>query len=100
VCVAEEKNLKARVGGFLKGRRYSGMDMGIAAEHFCLQAAEMGLGTCMLGWFDEAGVRRVLRVPAGKRIGLVITVGYPAADDAPRARVRKSRDEMRSYNRY
>jgi nitroreductase len=100
VCVAEERSLKARIGGFLKGRRYSGMDMGIAAEHFCLQATEEGLGTCMLGWFDEHGLRRVLKIPSGKRIGLVITVGYAEADSEPRARTRKSLDEIRGYNRY
>ena len=29
------------------------MDIGVTAEHFCLQAAELGLGSCMIGWFDE-----------------------------------------------
>ena len=102
VCVAEEHSLKTRIGGFLMRRRYSGMDMGIAAEHFCLQAVEEGLGTCMLGWFDERGVRRVLDIPAPTRVGLIITVGYEALSegDEPPRRPRKSLDEVRAYNRY
>lgn len=100
VCVAEDLKLKARIGGLIKNRRYSGMDMGIAAAHFCLQAAEEGLGTCMLGWFDEKGVRRALGIPAWKRVGLIITVGYPARDAATPGRVRKTLDDVRVYNRY
>jgi nitroreductase len=99
VCVAEEKSLKPRLGGLIKYRRYSGMDMGIAAAHFCLQAVEEGLGTCMLGWFDEGGVRRALGIPASKRVGLVITVGYPADGQASERR-RKPIDEVRAYNGY
>ena len=99
VCVADEGKLAPRIGGFFKGRRYSGMDMGIAAAHFCLQAVEEGLGTCMLGWFDEKGVRRALGIPEPKRVGLLITVGYPAEAQA-RPRSRKPLDHVRAYNRY
>jgi nitroreductase len=76
------------------------IDIGIAAEHFCLQAAELGLGSCMLGWFDEAAIKRLLHIPDSRRIGLVITLGY-AEEKAPiRLKIRKSADEMSSYNRY
>ena len=34
--------------------------IGMAVENFCLQATEEGLGTCILGWFDEKGVQRLL----------------------------------------
>ena len=101
VCVAEEGNLKPRIGGFLMRRRYSGMDMGIAAAHFCLQAVEEGLGTCMLGWFDEKGVRRALGIPGSKRVGLLITVGYAAdAQAQARPRSRKPLEDVRAYNQY
>ncbi len=99
VCVAEERRMRTRIGGFLMGRRYSSMDMGIAAAHFCLQAVEEGLGTCMLGWFDEKAVRRALGIPAPKRIGVIIAVGYPA-EASVRPRVRKLLDDVRAYNRY
>ncbi len=87
------------------------IDIGIAAEHFCLQAAEEGLGTCMLGWFDERAVLRLIGAPRGRRIGLVITVGYPAggepsaegtagSDMAAAPKRRKTFAEISSRNRY
>jgi len=72
----------------LKDKEYTLIDIGIAAEHFCLQAAELGLGTCMVGWFDEKKVRQLLGIPKNKRIPLLIAIGYP--DDAPREKARKS----------
>ena len=37
----------------MRKKEFNLIDLGIAAEHFSLQAAEEGLGTCILGWFDE-----------------------------------------------
>ena len=54
--------------GELKDKEYTLIDIGIAAEHFCLQAAELGLGACMIGWFDEKKVGQLLGVPKNKRI--------------------------------
>ena len=51
--VLEKMNLTARIGSVIKDKEYSLLDVGIAVEHFCLQAAELGLGTCIMGWFDE-----------------------------------------------
>nr|MCU0236966.1 nitroreductase family protein [Acidobacteriota bacterium] len=73
---------------------------GIAAAHFCLQAAELGLGTCMLGWFDEKRIQRLLNVPAGKRIGLLITLGYAAEGYPLRDKVRKDVGLMSGFNSY
>jgi nitroreductase len=97
--VREPGKAVARLGGFLAGRDYRLIDLGIAAEHFCLQAAEEGLGTCMLGWFNQRRVRRLLRVPAGRRVQLLITLGYPA-DPAIREKRRKPASQVRGFNRY
>ena len=75
------------------------MDIGISAEHFCLQAADLGLGTCMLGWFNENKVKRRLKIPANKRIELVIALGYSMDDSVPDKK-RKPKDQMLSYNKY
>lgn len=97
--VAEKPTKISRLAGVVKNRRYDLMDIGIAAEHFCLAAAEQGLGTCMLGWFDERAVKKMLSVPRGKRVELIITLGYPSAKET-RTKKRKTIDEMRGFNRY
>jgi nitroreductase len=97
--VREPGKAESRVGGWLAGRDYRLIDLGMAAEHFCLQAAEEGLGTCMLGMFNQRSARKVLGVPAGRRIEILIPLGYPA-DPGILDKRRKRLDQIRSYNRY
>ena len=99
VLVREDPNLTSKLGTVLKDKPYTIMDVGIAAEHFCLQAAEQGLGTCILGWFDEPAVKKLLNIPKKKRAELIITLGYPAKE-LVREKIRKSRGEILSYNGY
>lgn len=95
--VLEKMNLTARIGSVIKDKEYSLLDVGIAVEHFCLQAAELGLGTCILGWFDEKKVKKLLGVDH-RRIPLLITLGYPAGVTRPKSR--KTLEEMSSWNKY
>jgi nitroreductase len=97
--VAEAPALSARLGGMVKDKPYYLMDIGMAAEHFCLQAAEESLGTCMIGWFDERAVKKQLAVPAARSIPLLITLGY-AADASPVKKVRAALDAIYSFNAY
>lgn len=96
--VLEKMNVTARIGSMLKDKDYSMMDLGMAVEHFCLQAAELGLGTCIMGWFNEKKIASLLGVPRGKRIPLLISVGYP--DGPTRQKIRKDMDEISSWNKY
>ena len=96
--VMEKPNLLSQFGGRVKDKDFYLIDIGITAEHFCLQAAEEGLGTCMLGWFNEKTVIKLLGIPARKRIGLLITLGYAA--DEPRQKKRKDQTDMCSLNKY
>lgn len=100
VLVIEKPKVITQIGAMLKNRDFPLIDIGIAAAHFCLQAAELGLGTCMLGWFDEAKVRKLLQIPKHKRIGLLISLGYAAPDDSVRKKIRKSKEIMSSANSY
>jgi nitroreductase len=97
--VCERGKAVSRIGGWLAGRDYRLIDLGLAAGHFCLQAAEEGLGTCLLGMFNQRRVRRLLEVPPGRRVELLITLGYPA-DAEVREKKRKPLDRIRGYNRY
>ena len=76
------------------------MDIGIAAEHFCLQAAEEGVGSCMLGWFDEQGVKDLIGIPESKTVPLLITLGYTPENYKLRKKIRKPFDKMVKWNRY
>jgi nitroreductase len=100
VAVAEAGNFSSRLGGLLKGKKYNIMDTSIAVEHFCLQATDLGLGSCILGWFNMRKVRRLLGIPVTRKVPLMITVGYPEEEKPPRKKVRNAIGEMMSFNRY
>jgi nitroreductase len=87
-------------GMVVKGLDYRLIDAGIAGEHLCLAAAEQGLGTCWIGWFKAAAVRRILGIPRTSKIVALITLGYPAEDDVPREPQRLSLEEICHVNTY
>ena len=96
--VLEKMNASARLGSLLKRKDYCMLDVGIAVEHFCLQAADLGLGTCIMGWFDEKRISKLLNIPRGKRIPLLIAMGHPS--NMTRRKSRKPIEEISSWNSY
>ena len=60
------------------GQAIGPIDVSIALEHICLQAADLGLGTCWIGSFDADKVRQILAIPEDVAIIELMTVGYPA----------------------
>lgn len=100
VIVLEKPKIVTQMGIEIKKREWPLIDIGISTEHFCLQAAELGLGTCMIGWFDQKRIQELLHIPKKKTIGLLITLGY-APDDYPlRKKSRKENSEVISNNKY
>lgn len=100
VILIDKPKLITRIAMKLKKRDWQLLDIGIVAAHFCLQAAEDGLGTCMLGWFDEKKVKEILKIPAGKTVGLLIAAGYAPEGYPLRMKIRKPLDEIISFNTY
>jgi nitroreductase len=100
VIVIEKAKLITRLAMLVKKKEWPLIDIGITAEHFCLQATEHGLGTCMIGWYDEKKIQKLLNIPSGKSIGLVISLGYPEDDYRLRTKVRKGLNEITSWNKY
>jgi nitroreductase len=98
VIVREKPNLTSKIGASIKDRDYSLIDIGIASENICLQAKAEGIGSCMLGWFDEPLVKKLLSIPKTKRVELIITLGYSLSTQ--REKRRKSSEETVSYNKY
>ncbi len=100
ILTIEKPKLISQIGGRIKNREFPLLDIGIAAENFCLQAAELGLGTCILGWFDEKRIKKLLNIPRKTRIGLLITLGYAEEGYKLRKKVRKAAEVMSSFNGY
>ena len=97
VVITGKMKISAAAGALIRNVQYKLIDLGIACEHLCLRAAELGLGTCMLGWFNERAVRKTLNLPWGTPIDLLISLGYPA-DSEIREKKRKPLDEILSFN--
>jgi nitroreductase len=97
--VQERANFSSNIGQTLKNREFPLIDIGISTMQFCLQATAEGLGTCILGWFNEKQITKVLGIPRTKRIALLITLGY-ASNSEIRRKIRKETNEILSYNGY
>jgi nitroreductase len=98
VVVREKPNFSSKVGATIKNKDYSRIDIGIAAENICLQAKAEGLGSCMVGWFDEPLLKKLLSIPRSKRVELIITIGYSRSEQ--REKRRRPLSEVVSYNKY
>lgn len=98
VVVEEKVNLTSGIGGIVKDKHFAFLDIGIAAAHICLAAEAENLGSCILGWFAENKMKKLLNVPDNRRIVLDIVIGYPA--QPLREKKRKDFDEVVSYNKY
>jgi nitroreductase len=97
VVLARVDLITHRIAPRIQGTRYYLIDVGIAVEHFILQAEEIGLSTCWVGWFNSRKVRRFLRVPRRYKVAALVPVGY-AASHPPRETVRKPMGEIVSFN--
>ncbi len=58
--------------------RYVYMETGHAAQNVYLEAEALGLGTCMVGAFADAQLRRVLALPEGVEPLALLPVGAPS----------------------
>jgi len=74
------------------------IDIGIAGEHIVLQAEELGLGTCWIGWFNARRTRKFFNIPRKYKIMSLLAMGY--YDKRPPAeKKRKKLEEIAWFNR-
>jgi len=66
-----------RLGRRIQGVPFYLIDIGIAGEHFVLQAEELGLGACWVGWFNIRRARRFFKIPRRYKIVCLLSLGYP-----------------------
>ncbi len=97
LIVTEKAKWFSEICNFVRNTRLYLIDIGIACEHFTLRAAELGIGTCILGWFNEAAVKKLLDIPKTKKVEIILSMGYPAENFQPREKNRKSLSEISAY---
>jgi nitroreductase len=72
VACADPKN-----SGDRNGMNYFLVDVGISMQQLVLAATDMGLGTCWIGAFDEAKIKKALEIPENIKVVAMTPLGYP-----------------------
>lgn len=99
ILITEESaNITSFLGSKIKDKYFPLVDIGIVAAHITLAAEAEGLGSCILGWFDEKALKAMVGIPENKRLLLDITLGYSLKPKRPKAR--KKPEKVISYNTY
>ncbi len=78
-----------------KGDRWQMFDVGAACQTFCLAAKDKGLGTVIMGIFDEDGITELLHIPEDQELAALIAIGWPDID--PEAPKRKTVGDLLQY---
>ncbi|MCK5832408.1 nitroreductase family protein [bacterium] len=77
VCCAEPGQVYHKTVGKLLTVDLATIDIAIAIEHVVLASAEMGLGTCWVGWFSEKKLRGIIDLPDNWKVISILAVGWP-----------------------
>jgi len=96
VITEEQAALSVRIAQHLKSQEYAQMDVGIVCAHIVLQARELGLSSCILGWINEKKLKDLFGIQRNCRVRLVIALGY-AQEDGIRPKKRKDMSEIADF---
>ena len=98
VILARLDIIANRIGKQIQNIQYYLLDIGIAGEHIVLQAQELGLGTCWIGWFNLRKARKFLKIPRKYKIVSMLAMGY--FEKRPRKeKKRKKLEEIAWFNK-
>lgn len=91
IVTEQTATLKPHVAARVHSQKWAENDIGLSVAHYCLQAADLGLGTCIIGMVEEEKLKEYFGIK--DKIRLVIATGY-SADENPRNKVRKPIEEV------
>ncbi len=63
-----------------KGTHWESFDAGIAAQTLCLAAHDLGLGTVIMGIFDDKKVAEAVSLPENQSVSALIALGHAASE--------------------
>lgn len=94
----EPTNITSKLGSGIKDKDFPMMDLGIASAYMTLAAEDEGIGSCILGWFDEKTIKELVNIPSKRRLMLIVALGYAAKEK--RKKIRKEWDKVVSFEKY
>ncbi len=87
-----------RIGKQIQNIHFYLIDIGITGEHIVLQAEELGLGTCWIGWFNIRKARKFFKISRKYKIVSIIALGYYEKKPS-KERKRKRLEEIVWFNK-
>jgi nitroreductase len=73
-------------------------DVALCMQNLVLAAHSLGLGTCIIGYFDAEKVGRLIKMPTGFEVIAMTPLGYP--DETPEPPRRKDLESLLYYNSF
>lgn len=89
VCYDRTRDWKNKL---MPGYESGETDAAIVCTHMMLQAFELGIGSCWVGYFNAQAVSDVLGLPEHVTVSALLPMGYPAEDAQPLPLHSKFRD--------
>ncbi len=81
-------NATAAIGSVLKKQDFKSNDIGSSSTYLTLALQEKGVSNCILGWFNEKPLKKMLGIKG--KIHLLVAIGYAKEGDKLREKKRKS----------
>ncbi len=108
IVLADKGSFLSLAGSLVRNTRFYLVDIGIVCQQLILQATELGLGTCYVGWFNEKPLKKMFNIPKNVEIPLLICIGYPEENYKQKdpirrhagSETRKKIDEIVFFNEY
>lgn len=94
------KIMPAALDHYKDTQRFAPGDLGMAVMNMCYEAMDLGLSTCILGLNDQKKMEAAFGIPEGYDCRMVLAVGYPKKEAEPRKKMRKSFEEICSFNQW
>ena len=91
----ESYNATAALGSKIQDQDYRSVDIGIATAFMILRAEELGVGSCILGYFDEKKIQKHYKMK--KRLRIILALGYANSGELQRTRKRKALEELSTW---
>lgn len=92
----KEPVLRSAATGEPVQNRYAMNDLGSVIAYLTLAAADLGLGTCIMGLFDKEEAAKIVSLPEKEAAVLLVGLGHPA-DGGPKPKVRLPESETVRY---